>query len=143
LHDPHTLFKGVHAVEAGQAIRIRPSGRWEPHTFFALSEAVDADLYRRLDGMPDGEVAAEVGQVVGRSVELHLASDAPVGVLLSGGLDSSLVACLSREHLPNLRAYHADVRDRFSEVVWAETVARHADMPLRVAGLTPETYIRT
>src|SRR5207253_1683546 len=33
LHDPHTLFEGVRAVEAGQAVRVRPSGRWEPHTF--------------------------------------------------------------------------------------------------------------
>src|SRR5439155_20629956 len=105
-------------------------------------EAVDADLYRDLEQMPDARVVAEVAEVVNRSVELHLASDAPVGALVSGGLDSSLVAYLSGRHLPGLSAYHAHVPGPFSELSWAQALARHAGLPLRVAELTPQAYLR-
>lgn len=143
LHDPHTLFRGIQAVEPGQVIRIRTTGQWEPHAFFSLGEAVDADLYRHLDRMPDDRVVATMAGLVERSVVLHLASDASVGTLASGGLDSSLISYLSRQHLPHLAAYHADVTGPLSELKWAQAFARHAGLPLHVAALTPEAYIRT
>jgi asparagine synthase (glutamine-hydrolysing) len=142
LHGPQTLFQGIRAVEAGRAVCIRAGGHWESHTFFSLAEAVDEGLYHALDRMPDEHVISTVAGLVDRSAELHLASEAPVAALCSGGLDSSLLASLVKQRLPGLVAYHAHVGGPFSELEWARAFARHAGLPLRAAELTPQGYVR-
>lgn len=46
-----------------------------------------------------------VGSALANSVEAHLVSDVEVGVLLSGGIDSTLVATLASKHVEKLRTY--------------------------------------
>ena len=141
IHDPLTPFEGVHAVEGGQVIRVRASGEFEPRRFFSLAEAVDPNLYRELDRMPEREVVNRFDALMERSVVLHLASDARVAVMASGGLDSSLVAHLTRQHIPQITAYHADVVGPLSEHEWARRLAEHSQIPLRVATLNPEDFV--
>ena len=140
--DPHTLFHGVESLEAGHALKIDTRGTIQSHEYYSLAEAVDASLYRELARASDAQVVAEVDRLVHRSVKLHLASDAPVAALCSGGLDSSLIAILSHRYLPQLQAYHADVAGKFSELTWAEQVADYCRLPLHVAHLTAENYLR-
>ena len=45
--------------------------------------------------LPPGDLAAQLWAMLGRSVEQQLVSDVPVGVFLSGGLDSSIIATLA------------------------------------------------
>lgn len=141
-HDPHTPFAGIKAVQAGEVIRVRPTGAWEAQTFFSLAEAVDVEAYRAFERMKDEEVIKEVAKVLEKSVGMHLVSDARVGSLASGGLDSSVVTCVARRELDGMGVYHADVLGKFSERVWVEELARHARMPLHVAEMTPERYVR-
>jgi asparagine synthase (glutamine-hydrolysing) len=143
LFDPQTPFKGVRAVECGQTLRIRATGEVKRQYYFALAEAVDRDLYRTLDQMPDDQVVAAVDQRVRASVAIHAASDAPVGTMISGGVDSGLVSALAKSHVSNLSAYHADVQGPYSELKWAYATAQHLGLPLHVLGLTHETYLRT
>lgn len=140
--DPHTLFHGVESLEAGHALKIDTRGTIQSHEYYSLAEGVDANLYRELARASDAQVVAEVDRLVHRSVKLHLASDAPVAALCSGGLDSSFIATLSHRYLPRLQAYHANVAGKFSELAWAEQVADHCGLPLHVAHLTAENYLR-
>ncbi|MDB5322680.1 MAG: hypothetical protein JWN40_4311 [Phycisphaerales bacterium] len=142
LHDPNTPFKGIRAVEGGQAIRFDAAGRVEPRTYFSLADAVDPELYASVDRMSDRDVVSMVDERVRESVALHAASDAPVGTLVSGGVDSGLVSSLAGAHLPGLNAYHADVEGPCSELAWARETAREAGLPLRVLKLTHEGYVR-
>lgn len=56
--------------------------------------------WRRSDDQPRAALAeSELAELLDAAVEKRLMSDVPLGVLLSGGLDSSLVAALAARHL--------------------------------------------
>ena len=91
-YDPHTLAEGIFSLPAGHSLR------WENGT------DVVSRYWDLLDA-PDGTTASAstelsaVGlrELLEESVRLQLVSDVPVGVFLSGGIDSSaLVSILSR-----------------------------------------------
>ncbi len=58
------------------------------------------------------------------SVEKRLVSDVPVGVFLSGGLDSSLVAALMSEKIPNLHSFSVGT-PQGQDPLYARRVARY------------------
>ena len=51
-----------------------------------------------VDGTPRRDLISEVGELLERSVRSRLVADVPVGVFLSGGVDSTLVAVLAAKH---------------------------------------------
>lgn len=59
------------------------------------------------------------------SVKLRLRSDVPVGVMLSGGLDSSAIAAFANNHIENLHTYTLVFDNKNSEEKYAKEVAEH------------------
>lgn len=61
------------------------------------------------------------------SVKARLVSDVPVGVFLSGGVDSSIVAYLAKQLQPDIRSFSIGFKDNafFDESIYAEKVAKH------------------
>src|SRR5437764_6270524 len=82
-----TFFGGVHRVPAGHYVRFR-DGRVDVVRWYDFAERV-RETYP--DRRSDKEVAAEYGDLLADSVRLRFRSDVPVGVCLSGGLDSSVL----------------------------------------------------
>jgi asparagine synthase (glutamine-hydrolysing) len=69
--------------------------------------------------------AAPLEQTLAEAVRIHLRSDVPLAVLLSGGLDSSLIASLAAEELPGLHTFTVGFGDAaFDEVEPARAIAR-------------------
>ncbi|MFL5864782.1 MAG: asparagine synthase (glutamine-hydrolyzing), partial [Solirubrobacteraceae bacterium] len=95
--EPHTLIQGVRRLAAGHAIVVE-EGRLREYRYWdcALPEEDDrgAEAYQR-----------ELHELLDDSVRRHLVSDVPLGVLLSGGIDSRLVATLAARHVDQLRTF--------------------------------------
>ncbi|MGL5034777.1 MAG: asparagine synthetase B family protein, partial [Microcystaceae cyanobacterium] len=64
--------------------------------------------------------------------------DQTVGVFLSGGLDSSIVAALLVRAGVKVRAYSLDFGDEFAEYTYAEQVAQYLKIPLVKVDVTPK-----
>jgi asparagine synthase (glutamine-hydrolysing) len=91
---------------------------------------------------PHEEVLAEFQSRFDRAVRLSLRSDVPVGLFLSGGVDSSLVA-ESATRQGNLNcAYCIDFMERtHSEAEGARLVADRLGLPLDCVTLTPDALV--
>ena len=92
--EPRTWYRAIRALQAGGLAWIDQRGaiaskRW--------CDVADQWRYAQQTGMTDQEVTATVHAALRRSAEAHLVSDVPVGVFLSGGIDSGAIAGLMRE----------------------------------------------
>ncbi len=119
-----TLFEGIRTLRPGQAVVVEANGE---------------DIAVRAAGT--GRAAAEfvvdprvVGLCIRDSVERHLRSDVPLCCLLSGGLDSSIVASVAMRKLGSLSTYCSGSAGgddfRFARVVADQLKTRHTDAPV-------------
>lgn len=98
---------------------------------------------------PEAEVVAEAQARFDEAVALRLIADVPVGVFLSGGIDSSAVVASAVRAQPDLQTYSVGFDDpRFDELAYARTVAarfgtRHHELVVRPAlGEDMEAVVR-
>jgi asparagine synthase (glutamine-hydrolysing) len=88
---PLSIWKGTRKLPAGHLLVW--DGEGEPRVErFARPAPVPADEVRTED---ENELAEELRARLGDSVRAHLLADVPVGVLLSGGVDSGALAALA------------------------------------------------
>jgi asparagine synthase (glutamine-hydrolysing) len=109
-----TLFKGIRRVLPGQRLVV-PLDQPRAHVFryYRLPLGI-----QRAPG--DEELAAELE----RAVSSRLLADVPVGVFLSGGLDSSIVAALAARHQPGIDTFSMGFHDgNYDESPFARQVA--------------------
>ncbi len=92
--DPHTWYRDIRALPAGHCAWIRNGILEEPSSWWDIGATWrDAPRTR----MPAAEVRAGVCEALRASVSAHLVADVPVGVFLSGGIDSGALVGLMRE----------------------------------------------
>ena len=92
LPPPATHFRSIKKLRAGSFIVIdleRP-GEASPQTFWRYQLSDEPDL-REIE-----DASREVERAFEQSIGLHLRSDVPVGLLLSGGLDSRMIGAFAR-----------------------------------------------
>jgi asparagine synthase (glutamine-hydrolysing) len=90
---PSTLFKGILKVEAGTFVRVRDNGDISRERYWDLW-----DHTVPLTGVSEDEVAERVIEELRTAVRIHKVSDVPVGIALSGGIDSTVNTALFSEN---------------------------------------------
>ncbi len=83
---PASPFRGVRKLPPGTFLRFGPGGAEEPRSYWRLPSAAEPWDEKRL--------RSSFFELLEHSVELQSRSDVPVGVFLSGGVDSSLLTAL-------------------------------------------------
>src|SRR5919108_3162117 len=89
---PQTLFDGIRKLAAGTLLRVRENGDINEHRYWDVW-----DYTKPLTGVSEEQIAEQILAELRRAVKLHKVSDVPVGVFLSGGIDSSTNAALFSE----------------------------------------------
>jgi len=130
---PLTIFRDVRKLPAGHLL-LWEDGQVKLERFARPAPVPAAEL--RDDEEP--ELVEELRSRVRDSVRAHLVSDVPVGVLLSGGVDSALLAALAaEENSKPLRTFSIGFEERsFDELADARLVAErygtlHRELVLR------------
>ncbi len=122
---PHTLLAGVRKLAPGTLMRIEADGRRAERRFWSLEYARDAaDEARSFEDWTELLLDA-----LRAAVKRRLVADVPVGALLSGGVDSSLIVGLMAEAgVRELRTYNVGFEDvggeKGNEFEYADIVAR-------------------
>jgi asparagine synthase (glutamine-hydrolysing) len=123
---PLTWLRGVEMLEPGTWRRWRLDGR-EERGVFADARALYASGPRDAARSKTSSLAAvreETGRAVRDSVRAHLVADVPVGVFLSGGVDSgALVSCAASAGTADLQTFTVGFDDESSEIERARSVA--------------------
>jgi asparagine synthase (glutamine-hydrolysing) len=119
---PHTIHRGISALQPGEVVDFRLDNdervSWAQRQFHEFTSETNRDLTfdRALDN---------VDPLVEKAVVRQLESDVPLGALLSGGIDSSLVSLYSQRHVDDdLLTFNVRFPDdEYDETPAARTVA--------------------
>lgn len=125
--EPRTAVKGIRKLPAGSILVVELDSR------SGVLEAHEHKYWRLDDAPPvEGNPAQLIRDELDRIGELIIRSDVPVGVALSGGIDSSLVAAIAAKHSPKqIQAISIGYkgRPRQDERHMAKRFAEHLRMP--------------
>jgi asparagine synthase (glutamine-hydrolysing) len=133
--EPGTILKGVRKLPAGCFLLVDlPGWRIAEQRYWSL------DAAPALSGDPVALIRAQLDEIG----KLIIRSDVPVGVALSGGLDSSLIAALAVRHSPRkLQAFCVGYADRpeSDERAAARQFADFLGMPVQEVVLSVEELV--
>jgi asparagine synthase (glutamine-hydrolysing) len=116
-----TMYSGIRKLLPGHVLTFDGQGRIEIVRYWDLKVPVDAvDRGREY-------YVAHYRELLEKCVASHLMSDVPLGVFLSGGLDSSAIAALtakiSKEQIKTFSVGYGE--EQFSELPFARSIAEH------------------
>src|SRR5947199_1580018 len=133
-----TFYAGIDQIPPACAFELRLDGRWRQWAYWSLS-AIEPE--------PTSGVEDAFAELLEDAVRIRLRSDVPVGVCLSGGLDSTAIICAMARNrqggatpagqaAPLLAfCYHESAFDERAFI--ADTLAQTDALPRRIS-LTPE-----
>lgn len=118
---PRTIFQGIEKLLPGHMLTadsrgIKIHSYWDVSQEIARNEIPDEAFYRE-----------EIYRRLRESVRKRLISDVPLGVFLSGGMDSSSITALMSEVSPSrVKSFSIGFKEHsFNELNYAKTVADH------------------
>lgn len=122
---PKTLYRDVFKLPPATILEFDvPAGRVVTRRYWSLpTQAISA---------PADELSERLRDLLDASIRDQLVSDVPLGLLLSGGLDSSAIAAFAGRRLPDIRSFsigfNNPARDetRFAQQMSSAAGTRHA-----------------
>lgn len=86
---PDTLFAGIHKLSGGTWMKIKKDGEIKEHRYWDVW-----DHTQPINSLSEEEIAEKILDELKTSVNVRQIGDVPIGVFLSGGIDSSVNAAL-------------------------------------------------
>jgi asparagine synthase (glutamine-hydrolysing) len=129
-HDENTFWKGVSKLPAGHTLTIK-DGKLNISQWYDLADKTGTDYDQRsLD-----VITEEYYSLLQENIRFRFRSDVPVGINLSGGLDSSALLAL----VDKVQGKDSDVKaftfytgnDRYDELPWVKEMVAQTKHPLQ------------
>ena len=137
--EPDTMYAGIHKLLPGHTLEIAENGEPSIASYWDLQVQPDDDI------RPRQYYVDQYRALLEQCVSSHLMSDVPLGVFLSGGLDSSAVAALTtrirKEPIETFAVGYGE--EAFSELPFARTVAQHIGSLHHEVSLSREEFFQS
>ena len=132
--EPQSLIRGIRKVPAGHVVSQS----------LVDGSILETSFWNASDEVGDTQLSnAELGRAIESAVEATCISDVPVGLALSGGLDSSLVAAMAVRARADLHAFTVGYASGHSdESKLAQELAEHLGIPCHKTILKTEDIAR-
>src|SRR5215469_14380250 len=116
-----TLFTGIHRLLPGRTLTVTCG----PDAGIEIKQYWEAPCPTSFDDRPDHEWIAECRSQLEQVVRMRLMSDVPLGMFLSGGVDSSAIAAIIKRHADGpVKTFSVGYTEsRYSELSEARQVA--------------------
>lgn len=124
-----TLFQGIKELQPAHYLLVNERRDLTPRRYWSISNEVNEDL-------TEAEAVQQLRDLVYDAVTIRLQSEVPVGMYLSGGLDSSIIACIAKPGCV-FTSFYAEP-GKFDEREAARAVARQIRTEQIFVTLKPE-----
>jgi asparagine synthase (glutamine-hydrolysing) len=124
---PHSIYEGISKLMPGTMLTFDPATRaTETTAYWSVRDAAMRGMEQRFRGTEE-EASQEVERLLRDSVRIRMVADVPLGVFLSGGIDSSLItALMQQESASRVRTFSVGFSEAtYDEARFASAVARH------------------
>ncbi len=124
---PYSIHPGIFKLPPGTWLTLRPGERGaEPQAYWSLAEVAERGIADPFTGS-ETEALEGLAEVLGRAVAGQRMADVPLGALLSGGIDSSLITALMQAQSSQpVRTFTIGLEEQvYDEARYARAVAAH------------------
>lgn len=119
--EPRSIYERVAKLPPGHTLELSRGGQPSIKRYWSVLDGIHSDEQASEEALTD-----KLEALMTDAFKLRMVSDVPVGVFLSGGLDSSVVTALLQRNGPSVRTFTIGFDDpRHNEAHHAELVARH------------------
>jgi len=135
---PNTIYNEIRELEPGHLLRVNAGGEVTDREYWSLSRSLAENDPVETENFEQAVVRTR--ECLEYAVDSQLVSDVPVGVFLSGGVDSSLLALLASRFArsPITLLTVAFAEQEFSELPYARQIARGLPHHHEVVVLSPQ-----
>lgn len=122
---PHSAYAGVHKLPAAHRMVVE-KGQVRIEPFWRLQDYLRKPGQPRVTPRDEDALVEELSLRLREACQSRLVSDVPLGVFLSGGLDSSTIVAFMSELTPgNVNSFSIEFPEKgYSEELYARQVAR-------------------
>ncbi len=124
---PYSIWQGIHKLPPGTWLRIADRQReGQPQAYWSLAEVAERGMAHPFGGS-EAEAIDGLEQRLSRAVHGQMMADVPLGALLSGGIDSSLIAAMMQANSRQpVRTFTIGFDEKqYDEATHARAVAAH------------------
>ena len=141
---PYSIYKDAYKLSPGSILTVSAGRRREltPRTYWSVKEVAERGNANPFVGS-EADAISQLDALLRESVELRMVSDVPLGVFLSGGVDSSTVAALMQaQSTKPIKTFTIGFNEgSYNEAHYASAVSQHLQSEHTEYTISPEDAI--